>query len=111
MAEEGVFGRWQCKARCGEKSKGGGNIAEKGSRGEGRDQDRSWDQFTVATKPDNLFSQTGPSGLFSFRTEEALEYYCAWDGSSISLVSSRPHTQLEEEDPVDEGAKDKRRSG
>jgi hypothetical protein len=27
------------------------------------------------------------------------------------LVSSRPHAQLEEEDPVDEGAKDEGRGG
>jgi hypothetical protein len=32
--------------------------------------------------------------------------YHARDGSSTSLVSSRPHAQLVEEDPTDEGAKD-----
>jgi hypothetical protein len=29
--------------------------------------------------------------FFSFRTEEALEDYCARDCSGTSLVSSRPH--------------------
>jgi hypothetical protein len=71
----------------------------------------SWDQFTIALKPDSPVSQTGPSVFFSFRTEEALEYNYARDGSSASLVSSRPHTQPEEEDPMDDGAKDEGRSG
>jgi hypothetical protein len=52
----------------------------------------SWDQFTIALKLDSLVSQTGPSDFFSFRTEEALEYYYARDGSSALLVSSKPHT-------------------
>jgi hypothetical protein len=64
----------------------------------------------VATKPDSPVSQTKPSGFFSFRTEEALKYYCVRDGSSTSLVSSRPHAQPEEEDPIDEGTKDEGRS-
>jgi hypothetical protein len=55
---------------------------------------------------DSPVSQIEPSDFFSFRTEEALEYYCDRDGSSTSLVSSRPHAQPEEEDLVDEGAKD-----
>jgi hypothetical protein len=79
--------------------------------GEGRDQDRSWDQFTTAAKPDWPVSQTGPSDFFSFRIEEALEYYCDWDSPSTSLVSSIPHAQPEEEDLVDEGVKDEGRSG
>jgi hypothetical protein len=33
------------------------------------------------------------------------------DGSSTSMVSSRPHAQLEEEDPADEGVEDEARSG
>jgi hypothetical protein len=53
--------------------------------------------------------QTGPSSFFSFRTEEAFEDYRAQDGSGTSLVSSRPHAQLEEEDPADEGANDEGR--
>jgi hypothetical protein len=65
----------------------------------------------VAAKLDSPVSQIRPSGFFSFRTEEALEYYCARDGSSTSLVSSGPHAQLEEEDPADEGIKDEGRSG
>jgi hypothetical protein len=71
----------------------------------------TWDQFTVAAKPENLVSQTRPSGFFSFRAKEALEYYYARDGSSTSLVSSRPHAQPKEEDPANEGMKDKRRCG
>jgi hypothetical protein len=59
----------------------------------------------VTAKLDSSVSQTEPSGFISFRTEEALEYYCTQDGSSTSLVSSRPHAQPEEEDLVDEGAK------
>jgi hypothetical protein len=54
--------------------------------------------------------QTGPSGFFSFRIEEALKFYCTQDGSSTSLVSTRPHTQQEEEDLADEGAKDEGRN-
>jgi hypothetical protein len=38
--------------------------------------------------------------------EEASFLNRAWDGSSTSLVSFRPHAQPEEEDPVDEGTKD-----
>jgi hypothetical protein len=60
----------------------------------------------MATKPDSPVSQVGPSSFFSFRTEEAIEDYCAWDGSNSSFVSSRPYIQLEEEDPVDEDTED-----
>jgi hypothetical protein len=60
---------------------------------------------------DSPIFQIGPSSFFRFRTEEAFEDYCTQDGSSTSLVSSRPHTQLEEEDPADEGAEDEGRSG
>jgi hypothetical protein len=65
----------------------------------------------TAAKPDSPVSQIGPFDFFSFRTEEALEYYCARDGSSTSLVSSKPHAQPEEENPVDEGTKYEGRSG
>jgi hypothetical protein len=65
----------------------------------------------MAVKPNNPFSQTGPSSFFIFRTGEAFEDYHARDGSGISLVSSRPHAQPEEEDPVDEGAEVEERSG
>jgi hypothetical protein len=64
----------------------------------------------MAGKPNSPVSQTGPSGFCSFKTQEALEYYYARDGSDTSLVSSRPHTQTEEEDPVDEGTEDEGRS-
>jgi hypothetical protein len=37
------------------------------------------------------------------------EDYRAWDGSSTSLVSSRPHIQLEEENPTDESTEDEGR--
>jgi hypothetical protein len=60
----------------------------------------------VTSKPDSLVSQTGPSDFCGFRAEEAFEDHFAQDGSSTSLVSSRPHTQPEEEDPADEGAAD-----
>jgi hypothetical protein len=65
----------------------------------------------MTSKSDSSVSQIGPSGFFIFRTEEALEYYCAQDGSSTSLVSSMPHAQSEEDDPADEDAKDEGRSG
>jgi hypothetical protein len=54
--------------------------------------------------------QTGTSGFFSFKTEEAIEDYCTRDGSDTSLVSSKPHAQLEEEDPADESTKDEGRA-
>jgi hypothetical protein len=65
----------------------------------------------TTSKLNNLVFQTEPSGFFSFRTEEALEYYCAQDSFSTSLLSSRPHAQLEEKDPAGEGTKDGGRSG
>jgi hypothetical protein len=65
----------------------------------------------MTSKPDSLVSQTGPSGFDSFRIEEYIEDYRTQDGSSTSLVSSRPHAQLEEEDPVDKGAEDEGGSG
>jgi hypothetical protein len=66
----------------------------------------------VATlKPDIPVSQTGPSGFYYLQLEENLVDYSARDSSSTSLVSSRPHTQLEEKDPADEGTKDEGRSG
>jgi hypothetical protein len=37
-------------------------------------------------------------------TEEDVEDYYTWDGTSTALVSSRTDTQPEEEDPADEGA-------
>jgi hypothetical protein len=84
-------------------SKGGGSKIEQGPRGEGRDQDRSWDQFAAATKPNNLVFYTGPSSFSGFKTEEGLEDYCARDSSNTSFVSSRTHTQPEKEDPADQG--------
>jgi hypothetical protein len=45
------------------------------------------------------------------RAEEDLEDYHARDGTDTSLVSSRTHTQPKEEDPTDEGAEVKGRSG
>jgi hypothetical protein len=71
----------------------------------------SWDQLVVTSKIYSSVSQTRLSGFFSMRIEEALEYYCARDGSNTSLVSSRPYVQPEEEDAVDEGTKDEGGSG
>jgi hypothetical protein len=65
----------------------------------------------LTSKLDSLVSQTGPSGFCGFRVEEGFKDHRARDGSSTSLVSSKPHTQLEEEDPSDEGAKDEGRGG
>jgi hypothetical protein len=58
----------------------------------------------ATSKPDSSISQNRPSNFYSPRPEATVEDYRKWDSSSTSLVSSRPHTQLEEEDPVDEGA-------
>jgi hypothetical protein len=44
------------KARRGEKFRGGGNRAGQGFGGEGRDQDRGWDQLVVAAKLDHPVS-------------------------------------------------------
>jgi hypothetical protein len=111
MAEERILSQWQSKARCGEEVKEGGSRAGQDPRGKGRDQIRGWDQFTVAAKLDSTVSQIRPSGFFSFRTEEAFEDYYTLDDFDTSLLSSKPHTQLEEEDLADEGAKDEGRSG
>jgi hypothetical protein len=64
----------------------------------------------MTSKLGSSVSQTEPSGFIRTRTEGYIEDYHARDGSSTSLVSSRPHTQPEEEDPVDEGAKVEGRS-
>jgi hypothetical protein len=68
-----------------------GSRAEQGSRGKGRDQDKSQDQLTVTPKSGSLVSKTRPSGFYSLRTEEDFKDYCARDGSRISLVSSKSH--------------------
>jgi hypothetical protein len=65
----------------------------------------------MTSKPDRLVSQTKLSGLCGFRVEEGFKDHCTQDGSSTSLVSSRPHTQPKEEDPADEGAEDDERGG
>jgi hypothetical protein len=65
----------------------------------------------MTSKPDSPVSQTRPSGFITCRAEGCIEDYRAWDGSTTSLVSSRPHVQLEEEDPMDEGTKDEGGSG
>jgi hypothetical protein len=44
-------------------------------------------------------------------TEEGFKDHHARDGSHTSLVSSRTHAQLEEEDQADEDAEDEGRSG
>jgi hypothetical protein len=49
-------------------------------------------------------SQTGPSGFSRIRTEEDVEDYYVRNSTNNPLVFSRTHAQLEEEDPVDEGA-------
>jgi hypothetical protein len=64
----------------------------------------------MVTKLDSPIFQTRQFDFFSFRIQETLEYYYARDGSSASLVSSRPHVQPEMEDPSDEGAKYEGRS-
>jgi hypothetical protein len=74
------------------------------------DQDRRRDQLAMTSKLDSPVSQTGPSGFVRFRIEGYIEDYHVQDGSSTSLVSSRPHVQPEEEDPADEGAEDEGRS-
>jgi hypothetical protein len=61
----------------------------------------------IAMKPDSLVSKTGPSSFVRLKTEEDVEDYRARDGSSTSLVSSKPHAQLEEEDLTDECTEDK----
>jgi hypothetical protein len=61
------------------------------------------------SKSDSLVSQTRPSGFYRLRAEEGFEDHRSWDGSSTLLMSFRPHTQLEEADPVDEDAEDEGR--
>jgi hypothetical protein len=63
----------------------------------------------MTSKLDSLVFQTGSSDFCGFRAEEGFKYHCVWDGSSTSLVSSRPNTEPEEEDPMDEGAEDEGR--
>jgi hypothetical protein len=59
----------------------------------------------MATKPDSMFSKTGPSDFGSLGIEANVEDYHARDNSSSSLESSMTHAQPEEEDPMDESAK------
>jgi hypothetical protein len=73
---------------------------------EDRGQDRCRDQLATATKLDSPVSKTGPSGFGSPGIEANVEDYHTRDSSSSSLVSSRTHTQPEEEDPMDESAED-----
>jgi hypothetical protein len=94
-----------------EKSRGGHSGAEQGSRSKDRDLDRGMDQIMETSKLNNPVSQTGPSGFYGFRAEEAFEDHHARDGSSTSLVSFRPHTQPEEEDSMDVGVEDEGRGG
>jgi hypothetical protein len=56
----------------------------------------------MATKANSLVSKNGPSGFGSLGIEANVDDYHARDDSSSSLVSSRTHAQLEEEDPMDE---------
>jgi hypothetical protein len=65
----------------------------------------------MTSKLNSLVSKTGPSGSCSPRPEATVEDYRARDSSSTSLVSSRPHAQLEEEDLADEGVEDEGRGG
>jgi hypothetical protein len=46
-----------------------------------------------------------------FRTKEDLEDHRTRDDTSASLLSTRTHTQPEEEDLTDEGAEAEKRSG
>jgi hypothetical protein len=55
----------------------------------------------------NYYSDT--RGVTGSRAEEGFKDHQARDGSNTSLVSFRPHTQLEEEDSVNEAAEDERR--
>jgi hypothetical protein len=63
----------------------------------------------MAAKSGSPVSQTGPSDFSGFRTEVGFKDYRARNDSNASLVSCRPHIELEEEDPVDEGAEDEGR--
>jgi hypothetical protein len=64
----------------------------------------------MTSKPDSPVYQIGLFGFIRSRAEGYIEDYRTCDGSSTSLVSSRPHVQPEEEDPADEGAEDEGRS-
>jgi hypothetical protein len=55
--------------------------------------------------PVSSSSHTRPSGFSRINTEEGFEEYLTWDSTDSSLVSSRTHAQLEEEDPTDESTK------
>jgi hypothetical protein len=90
-AGERIFGQWRSQAQRGEKSWRGGSRAEQGSGGENKEQDKSQNHLTTSTKVDSPVSQIGPSGFSNFRTEESVEDYHTCDGSSTSLVSSKPH--------------------
>jgi hypothetical protein len=63
----------------------------------------------MAAKSGSPVSQMGPSDFSGFRTEVGFKDYRARDDSNASLVSRRLHIELEEEDLVDEGAKDEGR--
>jgi hypothetical protein len=65
----------------------------------------------TTSKPNYQVFQTRPSDFCGFRVEEGFEDHHTQDGSSTSLVSSRSHTQPEEEDPVNEGTKNEGRGG
>jgi hypothetical protein len=64
----------------------------------------------IAAKPDSLIFQTRPSGFVMIKIEGDAEDYRARGSSGTSLVSSSPHAQSEEEDPMDEDAEDEGRS-
>jgi hypothetical protein len=64
----------------------------------------------VAAKPDSTVSKIRPSGFSGFGTEEGFKDHHAQHGSSTSLVSSRTHAQLEEEELADEGTEAEGRS-
>jgi hypothetical protein len=62
-------------------------------------------------RPAHSSLQTGQFSFVGFRIEEDIKDYRARGGISTSLLSSMTHTQPEEEDLTDEGAKAKGRSG
>jgi hypothetical protein len=65
----------------------------------------------ATSKLDSPVSQIGPFSFYSFRAEEGFKNHRTRVGSRTSLVSSRPLTQPEEEDLVDEGIEDEGRGG
>jgi hypothetical protein len=93
------------------KPRGGHSRVDQGSRSKDRDQDRGRDQLVATSNSNSLVYQTVPYGFCSPRPEATDEEYRAQNSSSTSLVSSGPHAQLEEEDPVNEGTKDEAGSG